>query len=128
MPTRSPTEIVKEFNQAINDRDIGSLSSLMTDDHTFIDSSNEVHAGKESMVLGWKEFFTSYPDYRNHFNWMESRKDQVFIIGHSTCTYDPLDGPAIWTAKVADNRVKEWRVYLDTPAIRKKLNLPGALK
>ena len=124
MKSKSPSAVVSEFNQAINNREVESLSTLMTEDHTFIDSSDEVHAGKEFMVLGWKDFFDSYPDYQNHFTWMESRNDQVFIVGHSTCSYAPLDGPAIWTAKVVNDQIQEWRVYLDTPANRKSLDLP----
>ena len=59
-------------------------------------------------------FFKTYPDYRNHFAIIESRGDLVLVIGHSTCAYDPLEGPALWTAKVADERMAEWRVYFDT--------------
>ncbi|MGD8455082.1 MAG: nuclear transport factor 2 family protein [Anaerolineales bacterium] len=119
-----PKLIVLQFNQYINDRDISGLSTLMSEDYVFIDGSDDVHAGKEKLVEGWTEFFNSYPDYRNHFSLVESRDNLVLIIGHSTCSYDPLDGPALWTAKVENDLVSEWRVYLDTTENRKKLNLP----
>jgi len=119
-----PQEIVLAFNQRINDRDLEGLAAMMADDHTFIDSSNEVYAGKETMVPNWREFFGSYPDYRNHFEYLETRGDEVFILGHSTCSYQPLDGPAIWTARVKGELVTEWRVYLDTEQNRNKLALP----
>jgi predicted SnoaL-like aldol condensation-catalyzing enzyme len=96
----------------------------MSDDHVFIDSSEEIHKGKEMMVDGWTEFFNSYPNYRNHFSIVESRDNLVLMIGHSTCSYDPLDGPALWTAKVENGLVSEWSVYLDTLENRKMLNLP----
>ena len=115
--------IVLLFNQAINDRDIDALSSLMSADHTFIASSNDVHRGKETVVKGWGDFFKSYPDYCNHFSQVESRGSLVLIIGHSTCSYEPLDGPALWTAKIENDLVAEWRVYLDTPDNRRKLEL-----
>jgi ketosteroid isomerase-like protein len=119
-----PKLIVLQFNQCINDRDIHGLSALMSDDHVFIDSSEEIHKGKEMMVDGWTEFFNSYPNYRNHFSIVESRDNLVLMIGHSTCSYDPLDGPALWTAKVENGLVSEWSVYLDTLENRKMLNLP----
>ena len=76
------------------------------------------------MVKGWQDFFNLYPDYRNHFPKIESKDNLVLIIGHSTCSLDVLDGPAIWTAKVENDLVAEWRVYLDTPENREKLGLP----
>ena len=124
MSITDPQEIVLRFNDAINARDLTKLAALMTDDHTFIDSSNEIHAGKKMMVSGWADFFESYPDYRNHFEYLETRGDTVFILGYSTCSFDPLDGPAIWTARVEKGLVVEWRVYLDSAENRQVLNLP----
>jgi hypothetical protein len=95
----------------------------MSDNHVFIDSSDDVHMGKESMIKGWIEFFNLYPDYRNHFPKIESRENLVLIAGYSTCSHKPLDGPAIWTAKIENDLVVEWRVYLDTKENRAKLNL-----
>ncbi len=123
MTAKDPKLVVYLFNQAINEQDIGALSGLMSPDHTFIDSSDEIHRGKETMVRGWIDFFESYPDYCNHFSVIESRGNLVLMTGHSTCSYDPLDGPALWTAKVENDLVTEWRVYLDTPENRKKLKL-----
>jgi hypothetical protein len=56
---------------------------------------------------------------------MEITKNEklVLITGYSTCSYEPLDGPALWTAKIENDRVSEWRVYLDTPENRKLLDL-----
>ena len=119
-----PKLVVLQFNQYINNRDLDGLVSLKTENHTFIDSSDDVHSGKEMMVAGWVEFFNSYPDYRNHFAIIESRGDLLLVIGHSTCSHDPLDGPALWSAKVVGERVAEWRVYLDTVENRAKLDLP----
>jgi ketosteroid isomerase-like protein len=119
-----PQEIVLAFNERINNRDLAGLATMMTEDHTFIDSSDEVHAGKERMVAGWKDFFESYPDYQNHFTYLETRGDRVFVLGHSTCSYPPLHGPAIWTARVVGAQIAEWRVYLDTEANRQMLELP----
>lgn len=108
----------------INDQDLEGLTALMTEDHTFIDSSGEVQAGKDQMAAGWKEFFGRYPDYRNHFQYLINRGDWVYILGRSSCTHQSLDGPAIWTARIDGGQVAEWRVYLDTESNRLKLDLP----
>lgn len=118
-----PREIVEQFNQCINNRDISGLSKLMSDNHLFIDSENNRQSGKEEMIKAWKGFFDQFPDYKNHFSQMEYKKDKVVIVGHSSCSFEPLDGPAIWTAIVKDRLVEEWRVYNDTEENRRKLGL-----
>jgi ketosteroid isomerase-like protein len=119
-----PEQTAMRFNDYINNRDLDGLSSMMTGDHTFIDSSNDVHAGKVLMVEGWREFFDLYPDYQNHFTSVKSHGNLVIMLGYSTCSNEPaLEGPAIWTARIADQQVREWRVYEDTPEIRRNLGI-----
>lgn len=123
MNNKDPKFTVLRFNDFINTRDIDGLSELMSEDHIFIDSSDETHSSKQVVVQGWMDFFDQYPDYQNFFTFIETRGNRVLIVGYSTCSYDPLDGPAIWAAKVDNDLVAEWRVYLDTPENRAKLNI-----
>ena len=55
-----------------------------------------------------------FSDYKNHFTRIESRENTVIIIGHSSCSNDQLNGPALWSAKIEDDLVTEWGVYKDT--------------
>jgi ketosteroid isomerase-like protein len=123
MIIKNPIEIVLQFNDYINSRDVKGLRSLMTDDHTFIDTSNNSFSGKEKVLEAWREFFVQFPDYQNTFEHIESKDDLVLITGYLTSSNKQLDGPAIWIAKVMAGRVKEWRVYEDTPENRKLLNI-----
>lgn len=110
----NPSELVLtalRFNEKINQRDLEGLAELMTDDHTFIDNSGEITKGKDVMKEGWRGFFEEYPDYRNTFTCVTTQDNIVVMVGYSTCSYEPLDGPSIWTAKVRDGRISEWRVY-----------------
>ena len=115
--------IALKFNEKINARDLEGLVELMTEDHTFIDIPGEVSKGKDVMKAGWHEFFTAYPDYRNIFTRVQVDKGFVVMVGYSTCSYDPLDGPALWSAKVREGRVSEWRVYEDTDQNRRNLKI-----
>ncbi len=115
--------IALRFNEKINARDLTGLSDMMTKEHVFIDSSNETHAGRNEMILGWADFFRRYPDYRNNFTRVVVRDRTVVMLGFSECSYDPLDGEAIWTAKIENGLVSEWRVYDDTPANREIFKL-----
>ena len=100
-----------KFNEKINLQDLEGLAGLMTEDHTFIDNSGEVTKGKDIMKEGWRQFFKRHPDYQNTFTSAVVQDNVVVMVGYSTCSYGPLAGPNIWTAKVHDGLVSEWRVY-----------------
>ena len=104
--------IALKFNEKINQQDLEGLAELMTDDHTFIDSDGAVTKGKDVMKKGWQEFFKRFPDYKNIFTCVTIQNDIVVMIGYSTCSYKPLAGPNVWTAKVLDGLLSEWRVIL----------------
>ena len=95
----------------------------MTVDHRFIDTSGAVHEGKDVMKKGWREFFTKFPDYRNVFTDVRVRNGVVVMISYSNCSYNQLDGPSIWTARICNGLVSEWRVYEDTVSNRRKLGI-----
>ncbi len=116
-------EIIQSFNQSINDRDLKSLGILMTEDHTFIDSANNKIEGKVPCLKAWSGFFTAFPDYKNHFEQFSENRENVIIIGYSTCSNAMLSGPAIWTVKVIENKISEWRVYEDNEQNREALGL-----
>jgi protein-S-isoprenylcysteine O-methyltransferase Ste14/ketosteroid isomerase-like protein len=115
---------VLAFNDAITNRDLAALGTLMTEDHTFIDSDGHVISGRDDVLDAWRGFFEAFPDYRNVWASLTLKGDLLIALGHSLCPIEPrLDGPAIWTAKVRGARVSEWRVYEDTPESRAMLGL-----
>ena len=112
--------VVLRFNERINSRDLKGLVEMMTEDHFFVDSEGD---RDDDMEEGWRGFFSSYPDYRNVFTRVQAEGDSVAIAGHSTCSYEPLNGPALWSARVRDGLVSEWRVQKDIPENRELLGL-----
>lgn len=118
-----PVSIAIGFNIQVNAQNVEGLRELMTEGYKFIDSKGDVDYGRDEMTQGWADFFKSFPDYQNIFTHVEARGDLVVILGHSTCSYEPLHGPAIWTAKIRDRLVAEWRVYDDTEENRRRLQI-----
>jgi ketosteroid isomerase-like protein len=112
-----------QYNEFINSQNVEGLASLMPEDFIFVPISGNIEKGKESMVQGWRRFFEEYTDYRNIFTRVESRDNLVILIGYSTCSYDPLDGPSIWTATIVNDMVKDWCIYEDTEKNRNKLKI-----
>ena len=123
MTPTDPQSIALQFNDYINARDIDGLAQLMTDDHTFIDTADNTIQGKQSCLAGWREFFHSFPDYKNIFETVTVKGPFVIMTGHSTCADHRLEGPALWTAKIRDEKVAAWRVYEDTADNRQRLHI-----
>jgi hypothetical protein len=121
MNLRDPKLIALQFNEYINNQDIKGLSKLMTEDHMFIDRANVQYG---DMVNGWKEFFSNFPTYKNYFHRVESRSNLVILSGYAKWSKDSLEKDyAIWTAKIENDLVSEWRIYEDTEENRKLLEL-----
>ena len=120
MNTEDPKLVALQFNDCINSQDLGGLALLMTEDHAFIDREGNVHQPKQVMVDGWKEFFKTFPKYRNTFNRVESRGNLVVMLGYAYWLEEQPHDPVIWTATIVNDLVREWRVYADTPENRKR--------
>jgi ketosteroid isomerase-like protein len=118
-----PESIVERFNDCINAGDLDGLARMMTDDHVFIDSAGARVVGGESCRDAWRGFFAAFPDYRNEFTRVQATGDVVAVAGRSVCREPALDGLALWTARIRDGRVCEWRVYKDTPDARARIGL-----
>ena len=120
--------VVVEFNQAINDRDLGRLSELMTEDHRLITGVEEPVIGKQACTGAWGRFFELCPDYRTVFEEVRAKGSVVLARGRSDCTDERLRGRVIWVAVVEGRRVREWRVDEDTVEGQRRLGFdsPGA--
>ena len=113
---------VKTFNNAINEGNIELLSSLMTEDHTFIDASGAAHSGVKEMTEGWKDFFRMFPDYKNNFESILQDGNLVVALGTASGTYNGNRGlipenrikwTAAWKAIVENDKIKLWQVFTD---------------
>jgi ketosteroid isomerase-like protein len=118
-----PKTIALQFNDCINNRDLEGLLNLMTDDHTFIDSENNHYSGKATCKTAWTSFFDSFPDYQNVFEIVTSKDATAIMQGSSVCSDKRLEGRGIWTARVVEDKVMEWRIYPDTEQNKMRLGL-----
>ena len=113
---------VRNFIAAINQGDGSRLSSLMTEDHTFIDSLGRALTGCDKMTEGWNEYFRMFPDYRIEVQSILQDHDLVAAFGSASGTYagkrglvpeNRIEMPAAWRAIVENGKVKVWQVYAD---------------
>lgn len=118
-----PKLIALQFNEQINAHNLLGLAALMSEDHTFIDRADQAVVGKSAMLRGWTSFFEQFPNYFNTFTRVESRGSLVVLYGYATWHPDDPPDHAIWTARIEDDRVAEWRIYTDNEENRKKFGL-----
>ena len=113
---------VKDFVAAINQRDTSQLASLMTEDHTFIDSGGTKHSGRDKMREGWEEYYRMFPDYKVEVECILQDGALVAAFGSAFGTYNGKRGlvpenriemPAAWKAIVENGKIKIWQVYAD---------------
>src|SRR4030065_2952928 len=105
-----PKIVAHKFNEYINCQDVCGLSGLMTEGHRFIDRAGEVVCGKESMTASWRRFFELFPEYRNTLERVEAYGNLVVLYGYATWRKGDPPDYAIWTAKVENGLVAEWRI------------------
>jgi predicted ester cyclase len=115
-------DVVKAFITAINKGNVSQLSSLMTEDHTFVDSCGRVESGRDNMTDGWNQYFRMFPDYRIEVQSMLQDRSLVAVFGFASGTYNGKRGlvpenriemPAAWKAVVENGKIKLWQVYTD---------------
>lgn len=123
MNTRDPKVVALLFNECITHQNLEGLAGLMTEDHAFIDRAGKISTPKDIMVKGWKEFFTAFPHYKNTFLRVESNGNIVAIVGYAYWSTEQPYDPVLWSARIEEDLVAEWRIYEDTPANRALLHL-----
>jgi ketosteroid isomerase-like protein len=141
MNQTDPQLVALEFVARINARDVDALAELMTEDHEFIDTDGTSFRGRENLRSDWHGYYAMFPDYHIEIDQVSSQGGLVILTGSSSGTLSPegeealrnadgslppdeeLQGPAIWTGRIEDGLVAQWRVYFDTPTIRAELGL-----
>lgn len=115
-------QIFDLFVNAINEHDIDTLCSLMTEDHRFIDSHGNEAFGKEQMRAGWSGYFQLFPDYTIEITETLSNEDTIAAFGFAGGTFQGQSDrkenywhlPAAWKAIIKSGKVHLWQVYADS--------------
>ena len=123
-----PEDITRQFVQAINQRDLGRIGAMMSEDHRFIDSLGEPIEGRESMRDAWRRYFEMMPAYTIEVGEVLAKGNVVALLGKASGTYRVggergaetyWETPAAWRAVVREGRIAEWQVYADNEPVRR---------
>lgn len=123
-----------QFVERINRQDLAGLLELLTEDYTFIaiDGTQDL-TGREQAEEGWRGYFELCPEYMIHLGEIYETPELVALVGRTTGSHlrqprqEEFRETIIWTAKVCDGHVAQWRIWHDTPEIRGKLGIPPSV-
>lgn len=124
----SPIEAVLRFVEVINTGSPGGIAELLTEGHRFVDPGGLVVDGRNQTLAAWTRFLHFVPDYRIDVEETFAKGSLVVVLGSARGTYSPQgwlraanswSAPGAWRARVAGERVAEWRVYADNEPIRR---------
>jgi ketosteroid isomerase-like protein len=122
MVNESNKAIVIRFVKAINDHDVNEIVNLMSQDHIFIDATDNKSVGKKGMKEGWKGYYELFPDYLIEISDIIGNDSVIGLFGYASGTYKNLTNrlnsnfwrtPASWKAIVENKKIKHWQVYCD---------------
>src|SRR5579872_2441314 len=114
----SPTSLLLQFVSRINAADVAGLTALMAEDHRFIDATGGIHAGREQMASGWKQYLEMFPNYRIEIESTVAEGDTAAGFGWASGSFHgeggkPWKFPAAFRLVERNGLVAEWRVYAD---------------
>jgi ketosteroid isomerase-like protein len=122
----SPTQVALNFVQQINAHSPDALAQLMTENHSFIDSTGRKIEGKEQMRGGWASYFSMFPDYRMAVESSIESGEIAALFGVARGTYavagklheeNRWEIPFAVRAIVSAGKVQQWRVYADNHVV-----------
>lgn len=124
-----PVAVVISFIDRVNHGDVTGLGLLMTDDHELRVLDEAPVTGRDANVAAWRGYADAFPNYVIH-PWRIAVADgRVAVLGHTTGSHLGLPDEeerrlaVIWSADVAGDRVRVWRVLDDSPELRHELGL-----
>ena len=117
--------VALRFVEIINAGDSEALIKLQTEDFTLIDMAGDIFHGRD----GWQDYFSSFPKYRIHVQYVLMSGDGVAIIGKTTGSHVPPEveekETVLWTAEIRDDLVSKWRIYSNIQEAKEKTKSVG---
>jgi uncharacterized protein (TIGR02246 family) len=117
MVETNPEAITLKFVECINNQDIESLVSLMTEGFTMIAHKGEPEIGRELLKEGFESYFTDYPEYKIHVEKVARSGNDIAIVGKTTGSHILPEieerETVIWIAKIEDILVAKWHIFSD---------------
>lgn len=121
-----------KFVEAINSHNEKIISSMMTEDHKFIDSLGKSLKGKIFVTEAWRSYFKMFPDYFIRIDEVVEKENLVVLLGFAQGSLSEslakkkkrkFKIKVALAAKLKGCLVSEWRVYADNKPVYELLEM-----
>ena len=132
--SESAEAVAQAFVRAINRQDASAMAELMTEEHRFVDSLENVVEGRDRMRAAWKGYFAMVPDYTITVDETYCDGPVVVMLGKAQGTYaadgrtsaeNSWETPVALRARVEGGKLADWQVYADNEPMRQLMARHG---
>ncbi len=112
-------EIVRRTIEAINRRDASEVAATLAPNVVFVDSHGKRFEGREALMMGWRNYFATFPDYKIEIDKEQPAVGGALVLGHASASYHGRADrawriPIAIRAETVDDLVSLWHVFADT--------------
>lgn len=112
-------ELVRSTIAAINRRDPAAVAATLSADVAFVDSHGKRFEGRDALMLGWRNYFATFPDYKIEIDKEQPAAGGALVLGHASASYHGRPDrawriPIAIRAETKDGLVSHWQVFADT--------------
>lgn len=112
-------EAIRKTIAAINRRDAAGVLATLAPDVAFVDAHGRRFEGRETLMEGWRGYFTTFPDYQIEIDKEQPAGNGALVLGHASGSYRGRRDrawriPIAIRAEVRDGKVALWQVFADT--------------
>ena len=110
------------------------MAELMTEEHRFVDSLENVVEGRDRMRAAWKGYFAMVPDYtitvdETYCDWpvvvMLGKAQGTYAADGRTSAENSWETPVALRARVEGGKLADWQVYADNEPMRQLMARHG---
>lgn len=112
-------DVVRKTIAAINRRDANAVAATLAPDVVFVDSHGARFEGREALMMGWRNYFATFPDYHIDIDKEQPAVGGALVLGHASASYHGRKDrswriPIAIRAETKDDLVSLWQVFADT--------------
>lgn len=139
--SKNNQDIAQTYIDAINGKDLLQMASLTDEEVKFTDMGGWEEQGRLELSESMAGYYALFPNYKVsaqafHFhddviivecvtegNLSDIGRQEIEAQGMEVPPDEMMHGPALWEFTIKDKIIMNWRMFPDTPEVRKELGV-----